>query len=162
MAISGGVTWSGNRFSAEALAAIAHPTSHCTARPPVDRGTDRARCARVKGGIAMGKHIESREHPLKAPPHSGCSPATAERRTHGANGRQETGAETACAIPSSRQHTLPEEITDELIALRAYELWLEKGRPEGRDVDNWIEAEWQLHQQRSAPQESTTPLIAEP
>jgi hypothetical protein len=35
--------------------------------------------------------------------------------------------------------------TQEEIALRAHQLWLQQGCPHGHDVDNWLEAERQLH-----------------
>jgi hypothetical protein len=34
--------------------------------------------------------------------------------------------------------------THEQIAARAYEIFIERGRPEGRDLDHWLEAEAQL------------------
>ena len=39
--------------------------------------------------------------------------------------------------------------TYEEIAARAYELWLAQGRPEGREGENWIEAERQLRAERA-------------
>lgn len=39
----------------------------------------------------------------------------------------------------------PPAVGRDQIAERAYELWLEQGCPEGRDLDNWLEAERQLH-----------------
>ena len=34
------------------------------------------------------------------------------------------------------------------IAQRAYEIFVEHGRPEGRDIEHWLEAEAQLKQQQ--------------
>ena len=34
--------------------------------------------------------------------------------------------------------------THEQIAARAYEIFIERGRPQGRDLDHWLEAEAQL------------------
>jgi hypothetical protein len=34
--------------------------------------------------------------------------------------------------------------THEQIAARAYEIFVERGRPQGRDLDHWLEAEAQL------------------
>jgi hypothetical protein len=34
--------------------------------------------------------------------------------------------------------------THEQIARRAYEIFVERGQPEGRDLDHWLEAESQL------------------
>jgi len=39
--------------------------------------------------------------------------------------------------------------TYEEIAARAYDLWQEQGRPEGRERENWIEAERQLAAERT-------------
>ena len=37
------------------------------------------------------------------------------------------------------------------IALRAWQLWEQEGRPEGRDVAHWLQAEAQLRQPPSQP-----------
>jgi hypothetical protein len=50
--------------------------------------------------------------------------------------------ETPQAAPASQR-----EITSELIAARAYNLWEQQGRPHGRDVANWLLAESQLKQE---------------
>jgi len=34
--------------------------------------------------------------------------------------------------------------THEQIAARAYEIFIERGRPQGHDLDHWLEAETQL------------------
>jgi hypothetical protein len=49
---------------------------------------------------------------------------------------------TAVSMPVSRL-----EITNELIAARAYILWEKQGRPHGHDVANWLLAESQLKQE---------------
>jgi hypothetical protein len=41
------------------------------------------------------------------------------------------------------------EPTYEEIAARAYDLWIAHGRPEGRDHENWIEAEQQLRAEQA-------------
>jgi hypothetical protein len=97
----------------------------------------------------MGKHIQPQEHPLKAPPHSGSSKAAPPKRT------LRDAAKSAPEPPSERSV----EITDEQIATRAYEIWLERGRPDGLDREHWLEAERQLRQQIVAPQAATTPLL---
>ncbi len=40
--------------------------------------------------------------------------------------------------------------TREKIAARAYEIWQESGRPEGKDLENWYRAERELRA-RAAP-----------
>jgi hypothetical protein len=45
---------------------------------------------------------------------------------------------------SSSEQKRPIELPDgmwERIARKAYELWEERGRPEGRDLENWFDAE---------------------
>ena len=49
---------------------------------------------------------------------------------------------TAVSMPVSRL-----EITNDLIAARAYILWEKQGRPHGHDVANWLLAESQLKQE---------------
>jgi hypothetical protein len=39
---------------------------------------------------------------------------------------------------------LPPPPTPEQIAALAHAIWVDRGRPEGRDLDNWLEAERQL------------------
>jgi hypothetical protein len=39
--------------------------------------------------------------------------------------------------------------TSEEIAARAYEIWVALGHPQGRDHENWIEAERQLRAERA-------------
>ena len=34
--------------------------------------------------------------------------------------------------------------TQEAVARRAYEIWIKKGRPQGQERQNWLEAEAQL------------------
>ncbi len=46
------------------------------------------------------------------------------------------------------QHTIPavKQPSKEAIAARAYELWLQRGRVHGYDVDDWLQAEYELTQ----------------
>lgn len=37
-----------------------------------------------------------------------------------------------------------EQNLDERVRRRAYEIWLEEGQPEGRDLDHWSRAEQEL------------------
>jgi hypothetical protein len=48
------------------------------------------------------------------------------------------------AIPARR------EITTEIISARAYTLWDQAGRPQGRDMEYWLQAESQLKQETQA------------
>ncbi|HWC61385.1 MAG TPA: DUF2934 domain-containing protein [Verrucomicrobiae bacterium] len=47
--------------------------------------------------------------------------------------------------------------TQEQIARRAYEIFIERGQPEGRDLEHWLEAERQL---RAAGQSKNAPVTA--
>lgn len=40
--------------------------------------------------------------------------------------------------------------THEQIAARAYEIFIERGQPQGRDLDHWLEAEAQLRASQQA------------
>jgi hypothetical protein len=42
-------------------------------------------------------------------------------------------------------------MTQQDIGTRAYELWEKEGRPNGRDLAHWLEAERMLRQQATAP-----------
>jgi hypothetical protein len=64
--------------------------------------------------------------------------ATSKRQTTGA--ATAVKASTASAVKASRQ------ITTECIASRAYTLWEQAGKPLGRDVEYWLQAESQLKQ----------------
>ncbi len=53
--------------------------------------------------------------------------------------------------PSTAQPT--QKIPHEKIAMRAYDKWVKKGKPQGMDVQNWLEAEAELKTEmtRSGP-----------
>ena len=38
------------------------------------------------------------------------------------------------------------EANERRIRIRAYEIWEQEGRPEGRDVDHWLQARWEVEQ----------------
>lgn len=42
------------------------------------------------------------------------------------------------------------EITPDIISARAYTLWEQAGRPQGRDLEYWLQAEAQLKQETQA------------
>ena len=42
-------------------------------------------------------------------------------------------------------------MTQQEIGTRAYELWEKEGRPHGRDLAHWLEAERMIKQQATAP-----------
>lgn len=53
-------------------------------------------------------------------------------------------AAAAVAPQQAQQPQIVITATHDQIAKRAYEIWLAKGRPAGRDHENWREAETQL------------------
>jgi hypothetical protein len=50
------------------------------------------------------------------------------------------------AAPSKASVAPRQEVTTEVIAARAYTLWEQAGRPAGRDMEYWLQAESQLKQ----------------
>jgi hypothetical protein len=56
----------------------------------------------------------------------------------------------------AKQMTDSNNPTHEQITRRAYEIFIERGQPEGRDLDHWLEAERQL---RSAGKPKNTAAI---
>jgi len=56
-----------------------------------------------------------------------------------------TTVQKAAATEIAARH----EITSDLIAVRAYIIWEQQGRPQGHDVANWLLAERQLKQEQS-------------
>lgn len=97
----------------------------------------------------MSKHIPTEELPLVAPPHAGSSPLAQPKAP---TGPSVPDAPAALGVMASA------EITPEQIAVRAYEIWLGNGKPDGTAAHDWLEAERQLHAQHSNPQSVTAPL----
>jgi hypothetical protein len=46
--------------------------------------------------------------------------------------------------PMAQPVNTPVKIPHEKIAMRAYEKWCKRGRPQGSDVQDWMEAEAEL------------------
>ena len=61
--------------------------------------------------------------------------------------RRQTVSMTPAPAPAAASVTPRREITTELIAARAYNLWEQQGRPQGNEVQNWLLAESQLKQE---------------
>jgi hypothetical protein len=55
--------------------------------------------------------------------------------------RKKTGLQQEVDLPVSAETAAP---TEEEIALRAYEIYLERGKTDGNDVDDWLQAEYEL------------------
>jgi hypothetical protein len=61
---------------------------------------------------------------------------------------------TTVATPVAKTSAAPapaprREITSECIASRAYSLWEQQGRPQGHDLELWLQAEKQLKASQS-------------
>jgi hypothetical protein len=60
------------------------------------------------------------------------------------------GRQRKSAVGAKAAQQVEFKITHDQIARRAYEIWLAQGRPAGRAVQNWLEAESQLRAAASA------------
>jgi hypothetical protein len=57
--------------------------------------------------------------------------------------------------------THPSKPTHQQIAERAYQIFLERGQPQGHDQEHWLEAEKQLLTQQAPSQKPARPQVAE-
>lgn len=55
------------------------------------------------------------------------------------------------SFPKSVPGTAEEHPTSEEIAVRAYELYIERGATPGQDVDDWLQAEAELAEEQKKP-----------
>jgi hypothetical protein len=62
---------------------------------------------------------------------------------------RKTTVKAAAKAPAAPVVTPRREITSECIAARAYSLWEQQGRPHGRDLELWLQAEKQLKASQS-------------
>lgn len=58
-----------------------------------------------------------------------------------------TSSTTSTSTPQQQQNTM--SVPREKIAMRAYEKWCKRGRPNGTDKQDWAEAENELRQELS-------------
>lgn len=56
----------------------------------------------------------------------------------------EDQAATAVHDPDEHRSDAPRVPNHDEIAMRAYEIYLARGASPGRDLDDWLEAEWEL------------------
>jgi hypothetical protein len=61
-------------------------------------------------------------------------------------------AEAALPAPAT-----PHDIPHDKIVARAYEIWVRKGKPHGRDFENWVEAEAELRAEFAANPDDESP-----
>ena len=50
----------------------------------------------------------------------------------------------ASADPSRGAESRDHGVTDDRIRERAHEIWIEEGRPDGRALDHWLRAHWEI------------------
>ena len=61
------------------------------------------------------------------------------------------------ATPPSAQPISTMQVPREKIAMRAYEKWVKRGKPNGTDLQDWVEAETELRAEISRPNTGSTP-----
>ena len=61
--------------------------------------------------------------------------------------RKKSAAVAAAEAPAAAATLSRREINSDLIAARAYTIWEQQGRPQGNDLQNWLQAESQLKQE---------------
>ncbi|GAB4193662.1 MAG: hypothetical protein Kow00105_07810 [Phycisphaeraceae bacterium] len=78
-----------------------------------------------------------------------------QKRTTRSRAKPPSATKTKTSQARTRRKTVSEQEvviapapTQEQISLRAYEIWLRKGRPMGQDLENWLEAESELKTSR--------------
>ena len=59
------------------------------------------------------------------------------------------GVETPIEIPvaKDRDGAGDDKIKDDKIRERSHLIWIDEGRPDGRDVDHWMRAKWELERE---------------
>jgi hypothetical protein len=60
------------------------------------------------------------------------------------------------AQPATQPPMTAAKIPHERIAMRAYEKWVKRGRPQGTELQDWIEAEAELMKELSRPSAPST------
>jgi outer membrane protein TolC len=60
------------------------------------------------------------------------------------------------SVPTGKQ--LSSSVTEEAIARRAYELYLRRAGEDGRDIDDWLEAERQLRSEQHVKRDNNAHL----
>jgi hypothetical protein len=56
----------------------------------------------------------------------------------------EPPSEADAGVPADSPVVKDGGSADDKIRERAYLIWVDEGRPEGRDVDHWLRAKWAL------------------
>ena len=66
------------------------------------------------------------------------------RKTGGAVAAKTSTTSSTTSSTTLAASATKSSATSEMVALRAYEIYLEEGRPEGRELEHWIRAEAEL------------------
>ena len=77
----------------------------------------------------------------KAAPAKASKPAPAKA----AAAKKTPSKAPAKAVKPAKAKASGENLGDDAIAKRAYEIWVEQGCPEGRDLENWTRAEQEIN-----------------
>jgi hypothetical protein len=64
-----------------------------------------------------------------------------------AGGKGKSSRNTAPAASDDRSAAVASEPDERRIRERAYDIWIEEGRPHGRDLAHWRRARQELHQE---------------
>jgi hypothetical protein len=93
----------------------------------------------------------SKPVPPSGPPKEQAKPAAPRVATASAGAPKAappSDAKTAMPQVSRPKATEPPPASPAQIALRAYQIWIQRGQQHGTDLENWFEAERQLRNQR--------------
>ena len=73
---------------------------------------------------------------------------------------EQTAQKASTALGGKKSSTKPQQDTiDERIRQRAYDIWIQEGRPQGRDKENWERAQVEIEGDRAL---SETPPMTGP
>ena len=61
----------------------------------------------------------------------------------------ETAIRETASDSTTLETTTPAALPHDMVAMRAYELYLDDGAPQGRDVEHWLRAETELRERAS-------------
>jgi hypothetical protein len=59
----------------------------------------------------------------------------------------EPRSEADVSVPADSPVIEHRESTDGKVRERAYLIWVDEGRPDGRDIDHWLRAKWELERE---------------
>jgi len=92
----------------------------------------------------MSKPVPPKEQDRLTTARSGSGQAAPTKAPASGGSSQRTEARPTAPQVSRPKVIEPPTIPHEQIAFRAYQIWVELGRPDGKDRETWFEAEHQL------------------